>query len=191
MNEARKLLSPESFALEYEGQCFELVYGTPQAMPPAKTIHSNAQTSLVLALGSLFQRKAGTGAPGGWWFATEAPVKYGHLHLFSHDIAGWRRERAPKRPTDYPVSLRPDWVCEILSSNFRNDAEVKKKILHEWQVPFLWLVDPAHQEIRILEWEDAQYRVVSDVGLEFSGSLPPFDALPLAVKDLFGVEDED
>ena len=32
MSEARKFMTPEQFALEYEGLYYELVYGTPQVM---------------------------------------------------------------------------------------------------------------------------------------------------------------
>ena len=121
---------------------------------------------------------------------TEAPVKYGRLHLYSHDVAGWRRERSCEYPEGYPISLRPDWVCEILSSNFRDDRVRKQKVLHEWEVPFYWLVDPGFREIRILEWHDEDYKIVKDVDVDFRGALPPFDAVPISVKALFGLDDD-
>jgi hypothetical protein len=34
-----------------------------------------------------------------------------------------------------PVTVRPDWVCEILSTNRSNDLVVKMKILREAGVP--------------------------------------------------------
>src|SRR5512132_1720086 len=73
-----------------------------------------------------FERRPGGRWPGGWWFATELDVYFDPANTFRPDIAGWRRERAPEPPRGAPVTLRPDWVCEILSSNRRNDL-VKKK----------------------------------------------------------------
>jgi Uma2 family endonuclease len=179
-----KKMTLEEFAVEFEGRNHNLIYGIPEAMPPAKARNGKAQFAFAKCLGPLFERKSrGPGAPpGGWWFVTEAPVRYGHLHLFSHDIAGWKSERAPKSPDDYPIALTPDWVCEVLSSNIRNDTHRKQKILHQWNVPFYWSVDPEDQEIRVLESEESDYRVVIEAGLGFVGPMPPFDAVPLSVN---------
>jgi hypothetical protein len=63
--------------------------------------------------------------------------------LSTSDVLGWRRERAPARPTGTPVSLRPDWVCEVVSSSNANDDTVKKlRLYRRVAVPHYWLVDP-------------------------------------------------
>lgn len=45
------------------------------------------------------------------------------------DVLGWRREHCPARPTGTPVTLRPDWICEVSASN-ANDDTIKKLRLY-------------------------------------------------------------
>ena len=56
------------------------------------------------------------------------------------DIAGWRRERLAELPSEVPIRLRPDWTCEVLSSNHRNDLVKKKRLYHQHQVPHYWCI---------------------------------------------------
>src|SRR5205823_4973090 len=62
-----------------------------------------------------------TAGPGGWWFATEAENQLAANQVFRPDVAGWRRERLTELPSIVPIVVPPDWVCEILSKNRRND----------------------------------------------------------------------
>jgi Uma2 family endonuclease len=192
---ARKLpeLTLEEYLVRYEGTRNEYVDGQIVELAPTTSYHGDAQAGFAEILRAAFHKKRGGPGdpPGGWWLRTEAAVRYGQRHLFAHDLAGWRRDLHPSKPSGYPVLERPDWVCEMLSTNVRDDKERKKAILHEWQVPHFWLVDPIGQEIRILAWEEKDYRVVGDYGIGFMGELPPFNAAPLAVRDLFGVEDDE
>jgi len=190
---ARKLTTLEDYLVAFEGTRNEFIAGQVIEASPTSSDHGDAQIGIAAILDPLYKRKKGGPGepPGGWWLRTEATVRYGRSHLFAHDLAGWRRELHKSKPTGYPVTERPDWVCEITSTNFRDDKFRKQKVLHEWHVPFYWLVDPVGHEIRILRWDDADYSIVCDVNATFIGILPPFDALPIAVKDLFGIEDED
>ena len=63
-------------------------------------------------------------------------------NTFQPDVTGWRRDRVPEGSGGVPVMVRPDWVCEILSSNKRNDLVKKKRVYHRHQVPHYWIVDP-------------------------------------------------
>ncbi len=42
------------------------------------------------------------------------------------DVAGWRRERSPERPSGMPVKLRPDWICEVLSPSNASDEAAQR-----------------------------------------------------------------
>jgi Uma2 family endonuclease len=73
----------------------------------------------------------------------EIHVEYAVGEVHCHDAAGWRRARAPARPEGWPVKLRPDWVCEIVSPRHeRRDHVDKPQVLHAAEVPYYWLMDP-------------------------------------------------
>lgn len=107
--------------------------------------HGDAQSSLAAEIKSRF----GEGGPdggSGCWIATEVTVIYAVDQGFRHDVAGWRKARVPRRPKGRRVTLRPDCVCEILSTNKRKDLVQKKRVLHGQGVPHYWIqrwVSPA------------------------------------------------
>lgn len=190
MTTAKKLLTAEEFLLDSNESKTELIDGSVWSMPPTKPVHGRTQAAFSEQLGAKWGKKPGGKVPGGWWFATEIGVRYGRNHVLCHDLAGWRRDRLPKWPTDLSLmEMRPDWVCEILSSNIRDDKVRKHRILHEWEVPYYWLVDPVDLEIRILQRENEDFKVFMDVGTDFVGFLPPFEGEEISVKDLFGLEE--
>lgn len=152
--------------------------------------HSYVQFCIGKVLGSLFHRSESPKGPGGWWFFDEVAVKYGQASLFIHDLAGWKRARLPERPRRYPISERPDWVCEILSTNSTNDRITKKATLHAHEVPYYWIVEPQERSISVLEWSEKGYVSILDVTEGFVGRIPPFDAVELKANVLFGEEDE-
>ncbi|MBX3193251.1 MAG: Uma2 family endonuclease [Labilithrix sp.] len=64
--------------------------------------------------------------------------------------AMWKHERTPERPRGRPIRIRPDWVCEILSSsNARNDLGIKPAAHHRTGVPHYWIVDPARETLTV------------------------------------------
>lgn len=84
-----------------------------------------------------FNRRAGGSGPGGWWIFSEIHVAYAAGELYCHDLAGWRRDRVPARPTEWPVQIRPDWVCEIVSPKHeKHDLVTKPRVLHVAEVPY-------------------------------------------------------
>lgn len=75
--------------------------------------HSDAQGAVAELLRPRFC--SGRGDAGGWWILLEPDISFGPDDLCRPDAAGWRRERVPQTPSSSPISLRPDWICEILS----------------------------------------------------------------------------
>jgi Uma2 family endonuclease len=63
--------------------------------------------------------------------ATEVDVGYGPNDVYRHDVTGWRKARVPRRSVGARVSVLPDWVCEVLSSNRRKDLVEKRARLHD------------------------------------------------------------
>lgn len=152
--------------------------------------HSLAEIKLGVAVDP-FNRKPGGRGPGGWWIFTEIHVAYGGGELFCHDAAGWRRDRLPTRPAAWPVTERPDWVCEIVSPRHeRADQVDKPRVLHAAQVPHYWLIDPEEQLLLVHRWSPAGYVVVLRAAATEVVRAEPFDAIEIPVGMLFGLDDD-
>ncbi len=93
-----------------------------------------------------YGRRPGPQRPGGWWIATDADIAFAADQIYRPDLVGWRRERVPEPPKEWPVRIRPDWVCEVLSpSNSANDTVKKLRNYHRYELPQYWIHDPKHQ----------------------------------------------
>src|SRR5829696_6191183 len=126
------------FAIPEEERHHEIIDGELVEKGAATGEHGGAQADLVTALNSRFDRRPGGRWPGGWWFALEVEIQLGD-EICRPDVVGWRRENTPESPRGTPVLARPDWVCEVLSTNRRNDVVRKKHIYHRYQVPHYWI----------------------------------------------------
>jgi len=167
----------------------ELVEGAIVDRGATSGEHGQAQFNLPRYLGPFSRRPGGRG-PGGWWFGTEIDVYFDADNTFKPDVAGWRRERVPSYPRGIPVMVRPDWVCEILSSNKRNDLIKKKRVYHRHQVPHYWIVDPEQETLLVYRWVVDGYIEVQAAERGDVVRPEPFEAIPLVVGILFG-DDED
>lgn len=67
---------------------------------------------------------------------TEVEVFFDSANTFRPDVAGWRRERMVEIPTEVPILIVPDWICEVLSTNKRNDLVRKKRVYHHLPIRF-------------------------------------------------------
>ncbi len=128
-------------AIPEEQRRHEIVDGVLVEKEAATGKHGGAQGRLFRKLGP-YDRSPGGGSPGGWWFATEAEILFARNQVFRPDVAGWRRERMKVLPSEVPIIVRPDWVCEILSKNKRNDLIKKKRVYHRCEVGHYWIVGP-------------------------------------------------
>ncbi|MDO9018769.1 MAG: Uma2 family endonuclease [Deltaproteobacteria bacterium] len=87
----------------------------------------------------------------GWWIEVEAEVRLGE-RLVVPDLAGWRVERVPALPEENPLTIVPDWCCEVLSRNTARDDRTVKLPLHAAQgVAWVWLVDPDLRALEVYE----------------------------------------
>jgi Uma2 family endonuclease len=147
--------------------------------------HGDAQLSVG---GELRSRFRGDGPPGGegWWIATEVDVVYGDTQCFRHDVSGWRKSRVPKRPVGTRVNVRPDWVCEVLSTNRNKDLVDKRRVLHEHGVPHYWIIDLDGPLLTVLRHHADGYLMVATVAPGERARLEPFQAVELEVSTLLG-----
>lgn len=180
----------ELLALPDEGRRYEILDGE-LVEKETSAEHGVAQSRVGRVLGP-FDRRPGGRLPGGWWFATEALIDLGVDQHVRPDVAGWRRERMPERPTGSVISLAPDWICEIVSpSNASNDTVKKKRAYHRHQVPHYWLLDPVRETLTVLRWSADGYVEVQSAMRGERVRAEPFDAIELQVGVFSGDDDDE
>jgi Uma2 family endonuclease len=177
-------------AIPEEKRRHELIEGTIFEKGAATGEHGTAQYKLSGFTGP-FDRRPGGRWPGGWWFGTEVDIYFDPANTFRPDVAGWRRDRVPERPRGMPVTIRPDWVCEILSTNRTNDLIKKKRVYHRFGVPHYWIIDPAEETLLVNRWTPDGYVEILAAERGERVRAEPFDAISLQVGIFFGDEEED
>jgi Uma2 family endonuclease len=151
--------------------------------------HGGAQVSIAAAIAGPFQRKPSSGGPGGWWLASEVEVLLHGEHVVRPDVLGWRREHCPSRPTGTPVTVRPDWICEILSpSNANRDTVKKLRLYQEVAIPHYWIVDPRDATLTVMRHSAEGYIMLLRAERHEVVHAEPFEAIEIAVGTFFGDE---
>jgi Uma2 family endonuclease len=106
-----------------------------------------AATALGEELGPPFKR--GRGGPGGWIILDEPELHLGPDVLVP-DLGGWRRETMNTIPNEPYFTIRPDWVCEVLSpSTERLDRGDKLARYARAGVAHAWLVNPLQRTLEV------------------------------------------
>lgn len=151
--------------------------------------HGTTQAGLSGKLGP-YNRRSSADRPGGWRFATETEVRFEDSEVYRPAIAGWRRDRLPEVPREVPVSVRPDWVCEIVSpSNQRNDVVQKMRTYQRSGVPHYWIIDPIAETLIVYRWTEGGYLLVQSVQGTEALLAEPFENVSLSVRSLIEGED--
>lgn len=160
-----------------------------RAMPSIR--HGTAKMGLGDAIvGPYGPRSRGRG-PGGWIFASEVEIVFEPTQIYRPDVSGWHRARLPELPKEFPVSLRPDWVCEILSpSNQRHDLFKKMRTYRRCQLPHYWLLDPEEETLAIYRWTAEGYLLAQTSEGREPIKPEPFDGVELTVHGLIEGDDE-
>lgn len=167
---------------------YELIDGelVEKAVPTFE--HGLAQSHTVAAVdGAYGRRLGGPGGPGGWWIVTEVDILLDGRG-FGPDIAGWRRERAEEPPKkERPVSLRPDWICEIVSdSNRAIDTVTKLRRYHQASVPHYWILDHVDRTLTVHRHTSEGYLVAMRAEVCERVRAEPFAEIELYVAFLLG-----
>jgi Uma2 family endonuclease len=176
-----------------EDDRYELIDGELVPKEFASGKHGGTQLAIGSAVIGPFGRRPPGGPPdrpGGWWFATETLIQFAPRQIYRPDIAAWRRERLAALPTEVPITVRPDWVCEVLSpTNTRNDTVRKMDGYHQAEVPHYWLVDPVSETLAVYRWTADGYLRVLGATRGDRVHAEPFHALELSVSAFFGDDD--
>jgi len=158
----------------------EIIEGVLYTMTRPRGPHQSAAAGIGADLHNPFQRERG--GPGGWWILPEPGIELPETPEISPDIAGWRRTRLAELPTDSPITVVPDWVCEILSpTTRRHNLLVKKPYYARVGVAHHWLVDLAAQTITAYRLESGRWVELGVWGDETDARIEPFSEVPLDV----------
>jgi len=166
-----------------EGVIAEIINGELVTQPRPANRHNMTATRLIIELGVPYQK--GLNGPGGWYFLFENEVKFGD-DLLVPDVAGWRVERLVGLPETNWISLRPDFVCEVLSrSTEKRDRTAKGRIYANSGVPYYWLIDPRRQTLEAFELSGSDWHPIGSWRAAEEVRAKPFDSVPLPLSELW------
>jgi len=168
-----------------EGLTGEILNGQVHAQPRPSGPHMGVGSALQIELGGPFDR--GRGGPGGWRILVEPEIHFVRdREVCVPDLGGWRRVRLPQLPADQRFEVVPDWVCEILSpSTESKDRPIKMPIYARYGVGFAWLVEPWQRTLEAFALEEGGWRQFGTWRGDDTVAVPPFDAIRLALGDLW------
>ncbi len=191
LQKPRSATLADLLALPNEGQGYEIIDGELSEKETSAE-HASAQANIVSRLKPRFGRQPGGRWPGGWWFMTEPLVEFpGRSNPLRPDLAAWRRDKCPNRPSGSVVTIIPDWICEVLSSNYQNDTIKKKRTYHQAHVGHYWLIDPVEETLQVFRWEQGGYLEILSAERTEKVRAEPFDTDEVKLGVFFGDDDED
>jgi Uma2 family endonuclease len=177
----------EDWLAQPEDARFELIDGELIEKAAPTFDHGAAQTLTAgLIAGAFHRRPGGPGGPGGWWIATEVDIVLDGRG-YRPDVSGWRRERLPVPPKERPVSVRPDWICEIVSdSNRAVDTVTKLRRYHQAGVPHYWILDQVDRTLTVHRHTPEGYLLALRAEEGETVRAEPFEAVEPDVRVLLG-----
>jgi len=180
---SRKPATYEDLLVLPEHVVGEIIDGELIVSPRPALEHAATSSELGAELGMAFGR--GRGGPGGWWIFDEPELHLGRDVLVP-DLAGWRKERVPQRPSGPYATVAPDWVCEVLSpSTVRVDRSAKLRIYARERVSYVWLVDPLQRTLEVLQLDAGGWRPLGTHAGDEKARAKPFDAIELELAILW------
>jgi Uma2 family endonuclease len=134
--------------------------------------HAHAESLIDHWLQQYDARRGGAG----WWILREMEVRLPGDLLAVPDLAGWRVERVAQLPNENPLTLIPDWCCEVLSpTTERSDRVLKLPLYARAGVRWTWIVDPVGGFVEVYESVGERPVRVASAMDEERVVLPPFD----------------
>jgi Uma2 family endonuclease len=159
----------------------EIIDGVLYAMTRPRPKHQAVGARITSSLEPPFT--IGKGGPGGWWILPEPGIELPRSPEVAPDIAGWRRERLASLP-DGPVTVVPDWVCEVLSpTTRRHNLLVKVPYYASIGVPFLWLVDLDARALLVSKLVGEHWTDHQRFGDERAARVEPFADVELDIAE--------
>ena len=164
----------------------EVLDGAVITSPAPLPKHSKAQRALGSFVGGPFDDDDGHGGPGGWWIFIEVDVLLGPHDIVRPDLAGWRRERLRNPSDQRPISVAPDWVCEVLSpSTVAHDKITKRNLYARCGISHYWIVDVDARTLEAFELVEQRWVLLGTYGEGAQVRIPPFEPVELDVGRIF------
>ena len=90
------------------------------------------------------------------------------------------------------MTIRPDWLCEIVSeSNRAVDTVIKLRRYHQAGVPHYWILDQTDRTLSVYRHTADGYLVALRAEASELVRAEPFDAIELRVGVLLGDDPDD
>src|SRR5688572_13515269 len=151
----------------------EIIEGVLYTMTRPRSGHQHASLGLGGQLWAPVNQD--TQGPDGWWVLCEPGIELPNTPEISPDVAGWRRTRLPKLSNKAPITVVPDWVCEILSPNTRHhNLLVKKPYYARIGVAHHWIVDLEEQTLTAHRLMSGRWETLGVYGDEDDARIEPF-----------------
>ncbi len=155
--------------------------------------HGDVELTIASEIYRKFRKPCSPGGTSGWWIKSNVSVYYPkHERAFDHDMVGWRRDRVPENPTSFPVSERPDWVCEVSLTTWRKDTLIIPDTLAAHAVPFYWVADVERENLLVFKLIGEKYSLIQNLfRTDTKVRIEPFEAAELNVDVFFGADSEE
>jgi Uma2 family endonuclease len=165
----------------------EVIDGELFTQPRPRPRHSHAASRLGRRLGPWSDPI--DDEPGGWVILDEPELHLGpRPDIVDPNLAGWRRERMPEIPDEAAITLRPDWVCEVLSDRTEAiDRGRKMRVFRREGVGHVWLVSPEPRTLEVYRLENGRYSLLDTYEGDAGVRAEPFDAIELPLGVLWKV----
>lgn len=162
-----------------EGFIGEIVAGEIVVSPRPHAPHIMAASGLGGLLMGGFQ--FGKQGPGAWIILVEPRIRFVD-EIRVPDLAAWRLERF-SAPETGPITVIPDWICEVLSrGTVRSDRLDKMPLYARHGIGHLWIVDPVAQ----LRLHAGNWSLIMTCGVDDKVRAEPFDAIELDLTQVWG-----
>jgi len=167
-----------------ENMTGEIIDGEMIVTPRPSRRHISATSALGFRIGPPYQFREG-GGPGGWVILIEPEIKLGE-HTMVPDLAGWKEERYPYEEPHNWISVAPDWVCEVLSPDTRRlDRMRKMPIYAQYEVPYLWLIDPIDTTLEVFRLKEGEWVISGLCEGDARIRAVPFIEIEINLSDLW------
>jgi Uma2 family endonuclease len=165
-----------------EGFIGEIVAGEVVVSPRPANPHGNVTSDLGGLLAGPF--RFGVNGPGGWVIVDEPRIRFGE-DIRVPDLAGWRRERY-SGPAAGPLTVIPDWICEVISpSTESEDRGPKRDLYRRAGVRHLWLISWIGRTIEVFRGTTEGWLNVDTFSGDTRARIAPFDAVELDLSLLW------
>jgi Uma2 family endonuclease len=105
------------------------------------------------------------------------------------DMAAWHQERHPRFPSERPVVVAPDWVCEVLHTDtVVLDRTTKAQAYLAAGIEHYWLLDPRARLLEAWIAVDGRWTRQGAWCPDQHANIAPFHAVSLDLSTLFRPE---